>query len=156
MRKRFSRRLAAVAATTVVAAAGVVATGGTASADRNAAQGIIWNDEVLTRGSDLRNGNAQLAMQDDGNLVIYTTSDDWAHRTPVWRTGTVGCGDRAVMQSDGNFVVYGQNNRVCWASNTAQNEIGTNYPVMKLGLGPDGTLRVFSEAPYIIQVWSTR
>ncbi|MFF7727143.1 hypothetical protein [Streptomyces sp. NPDC008001] len=156
MRRRLSRRLAAVAATTMVAAAGVMATAGTASADRNDAQGVIWNNETLTKGSDLRNGNAQLTLQDDGNLVVYTTGDNWAHRTPVWHTDTARCGDRAVMQSDGNFVVYGRDNRVCWNSHTAQNELGTNYPVMKLGLFPDGTLRVFSEAPYIIQVWSSR
>lgn len=156
MRSRLSRRLATVAATTVVAAAAVMATGGTASADRNDAQGVIWNNEALTKGSDIRNGNAQLTMQDDGNVVLYTTSDNWAHRTPIWQTGTVRCGERAVMQSDGNFVVYGQDNRVCWASHTAQDEIGTNYPVMKLGLFSDGTLRVFSEAPYVIQVWSSR
>lgn len=155
MRSRLSRRLAAVAATTMAAAA-VMATGGTASAERNNAQGVIWNNEVLTKGSEIRNGNALLTLQDDGNLVIYTTGDDWAHRAPVWNAGTVGCGDRAVMQSDGNFVVYGRDGRVCWASRTAQDELGTSYPVMKLGLFPDGTLRVFSEAPYIIEVWSSR
>ncbi|MBZ4320520.1 hypothetical protein [Streptomyces huiliensis] len=155
-RARRAHRLAAVAATAVIAATGVLAAGGPASADRNTAQGIIWNNEVLPKGSDLANGDARLVMQDDGNLVVYTTADRWAHRTPVWHTDTSGCGDRAVMRSDGDFVVYGRDGRQCWASGTAQRDTGPAYPVRKLALSPDGTLRVFSEAPYFVQVWSSR
>lgn len=156
MRSRLSHRLAAVAATTVVAAAGVLATGGTASAARDDARGVIWNNETLTKGSGLKNDYVQLAMQDDGNLVTYTTDDNWAHRKPTWHTDTAGCGDRAMMQSDGNFVVYGQDNRVCWTSNTERKRLGPDTPELKLGVFTDGTVKVFSEAPYIVPVWSSR
>ncbi|MCC3777476.1 hypothetical protein [Streptomyces sp. UNOB3_S3] len=156
MRRRLSRRLATVAAATVVAAAGVMATGGTASAARDDARGVIWNDETLTKGSSLKNDYVQLVMQDDGNLVTYSTDDNRAHRKPTWHTDTAGCGDRAMMQSDGNFVVYGQGNRVCWTSNTKPNRLVPDSPVLKLGVFTDGTVKVFSEAPYIVPVWSSR
>ncbi|MEU3352481.1 hypothetical protein [Streptomyces sp. NPDC037389] len=156
MRRRLSRRLAAVAATTVVAAAGVMAAGGTASAARDDSRGFIWNNETLTKGSGLKNDYVQLVMQDDGNLVTYTTDDNWAHRTPTWHTDTVGCGDRAMMQSDGNLVVYGQNNRVCWTSDTKRFRPGPDSPELKLGVFADGTVKVFSEAPYFFPVWSNR
>ncbi|MFI1972096.1 hypothetical protein [Streptomyces cinnamoneus] len=156
MRSRLSRRLATVAATTVVAVTAVVATGGTASAARDDVRGLIWNDETLTKGSELKNDYVQLTMQDDGNLVTYTTDDNWAHRKPTWHTDTAGCGDRAMMQSDGNFVVYGRDNRVCWTSDTKRYRPGPDSPELKLGVFTDGTVKVFSEAPYIIPVWSSR
>lgn len=75
-----------------------------------------------------------LVMQNDGNLVLYAPGD-----VPMWaskhgripstlQTGqelVVGQalispegGYRAVMQADGNFVVYGPDRSVRWASNT--------------------------------------
>jgi len=65
------------------------------------------------------NGLAQLYMQDDGNLVLYFRyGSQWLAQ---WATGTQGNpGAYAVMQaSDGNFVVYGPQGNVLWASNTA-------------------------------------
>ena len=35
-----------------------------------------------------------------------------------WSTNTVGRGNRAIMQSDGNFVVYDSANRAVWDSRT--------------------------------------
>ncbi|MBK7863732.1 MAG: peptidoglycan DD-metalloendopeptidase family protein [Archangiaceae bacterium] len=47
-------------------------------------------------------GRFNLLLQSDGNLVLY---QDGA--TPLWASGTVGSGaDTAVMQTDGNFVLY--------------------------------------------------
>ncbi|MFD0008961.1 hypothetical protein ACFVJ4_42315 [Streptomyces sp. NPDC127178] len=52
-----------------------------------------WTEGTLTR----------LIMQYDGNLVMYRKRDNKA----IWSTGTHGHhGAYAVMQTDGNFVVY--------------------------------------------------
>ena len=54
---------------------------------------------------------AYLAMQSDGNLVIYQGS------TPLWATGTWGRGPSfAVIQTDSNFVVYIESGKPTWAS----------------------------------------
>ncbi|HEY4117565.1 MAG TPA: glycoside hydrolase domain-containing protein [Byssovorax sp.] len=56
-------------------------------------------------------------MQGDGNFVLYG-----AHSNPIWASGTNGSsGARLVMQDDGNLVVYGPGNNALWAS-------GTNVP----------------------------
>jgi hypothetical protein len=56
---------------------------------------------------------AQLAMQGDGNLVLYTPS-----YTPLWAAGVSGFpGAYAVLQDDGNLVIYQGSNPV-WASYT--------------------------------------
>ncbi|ROP49814.1 MULTISPECIES: hypothetical protein [unclassified Rathayibacter] len=49
-----------------------------------------------------------------------------------WSTGTSGVGNRLVMQTDGNAVVYGDGESVKWASGTAGN------PGAELYLGGDG------------------
>jgi hypothetical protein len=56
-----------------------------------------------------------LAMQTDGNLVMYNTSG-----TAVWWTGTGGQGPSTLyQQDDGNFVVYrNSNGGFTWGSNT--------------------------------------
>jgi hypothetical protein len=74
--------------------------------------------EFLRRGTanttlTSRNGAYRLAMQDDGNLVAYHGSH------AIWATNTVGTdGDKAIMQVDGNFVLYHVDGRPLWASST--------------------------------------
>jgi hypothetical protein len=63
---------------------------------------------------------AYLIFQTGGNLVIYPASGS------PWATGTDGNGgDFAVVQNDGNFVVYrrggGNGDGAIWASNTRYN-----------------------------------
>jgi len=59
------------------------------------------------------NGEYELIMQNDGNLVLYHRSTNRAK----WSTRTTGQSvAAAVMQSDGNFVFYGYNNEVRWSS----------------------------------------
>jgi subtilase family serine protease len=59
--------------------------------------------------------NHELAMQSDGNLVLYNTTNGMA----VWSSGTYGNpGAYAVVQSDGNFVVYSAGGKALWASST--------------------------------------
>ena len=53
-------------------------------------------------------------MQSDGNFVLYDT-----HRAPLWSSGTAGHpGSTAVVQTDGNFVVY-DSGKALWDSHTA-------------------------------------
>jgi hypothetical protein len=66
-------------------------------------------------------GRFQLTLQTDGNLVLY----QWVNGntpTAIWWTGTTTAqqqGAIAVMQADGNFVVYDNMGAPRWASNTA-------------------------------------
>ncbi len=54
-----------------------------------------------------------LSMQSDGNLVLYSDAG------PEWASDTVDDQPNvAVMQDDGNFVVYGPDNCPRWASGT--------------------------------------
>ena len=88
-----------------------------------------------------------LVLHSDGNLVLYGINDGafvWANREPdspeklysiganqdyasvIWATDTDGSGaDQAVMQSDGNLVLYrGENlpDNAVWSSNTFGND----------------------------------
>ena len=54
-------------------------------------------------------------MQGDGNLVEYQGA------SVVWASGTSGSGARAVMQDDGNLVIYDGGNTALWASDTSGN-----------------------------------
>lgn len=59
-------------------------------------------------------GGVRLAMQTDGNLVMYDATN-----YPVWHTNTRGSGaDHLDMQSDGNVVLYTKSNGVPWQTNT--------------------------------------
>ena len=70
----------------------------------------------LAGGTTLDSGNLSLAMQTDGNLVMYRAG------TPLWNSGTAGrscaAGCQAAFQGDGNLVLY-QNGSAYWASNTS-------------------------------------
>ena len=57
-----------------------------------------------------------LAMQADGNCVLYLS--DGIQSVPVWHTNTSGAGIemRLALQDDGNLVMYGT--RAFWSTNT--------------------------------------
>jgi len=56
---------------------------------------------------------AYLVMQTDGNLVLYSTDG-----RPIWASGTAGKGPSSLdMQTDGNLVIYA-NGRATWSSGT--------------------------------------
>ncbi len=79
----------------------------------------IKNGERLLIGKWLtsKNKNYELAMQNDGNLVLYDLR--YAKITPIWSSGTVGkhvIG--VVMQADGNLVIYNINQQPIWSSQT--------------------------------------
>ncbi|MFE6403500.1 NBR1-Ig-like domain-containing protein [Streptomyces alboflavus] len=64
------------------------------------------------------NGRIRLVMQGDGNLVLHRTDDG----VPLWASDTWQQPvTRAVMQHDGNFVLYSEENKPYWATDTDGN-----------------------------------
>ena len=103
------------------------------------ANGTLLKDDYLLSPS----GRYQLVLQDDGNLVIYDLN---AGHKAVWSSGTNGRAvNFAVMQTDGNFVIYGFPGPV-WATGT--NGKGNCFITMQ----DDGNLVIYEvNAP----VWAT-
>lgn len=75
--------------------------------------------DTLEAGADLAvgqelssaNGRHRLAMQQDGNLVLYSEG------SPVWATDTAGRGAvRAEMRADGNLVLADGAGQAIWAA----------------------------------------
>lgn len=93
-------------------------------------------DESLLPGQHLSsaNGQYQLELQHDGNLVLYRMSDG----TAVWSTGTGAAPGQLVMQMDGNLVLYDAGGSAVWASGTV------NYPGAVLEMQNDGNLVIYS------------
>ncbi|MFD5918552.1 hypothetical protein ACFVYP_34760 [Kitasatospora sp. NPDC058201] len=62
------------------------------------------------------NGRIMLAMQGDGNVVLYRDT------TPIWvARGAMPKGNILAMQGDGNLVVYAADNTPLWWSGTGGN-----------------------------------
>jgi hypothetical protein len=75
----------------------------------------VGNNTALWASNTFGKGGVKLIMQNDGNLVLYTASNQ-----PVWASNTAGKGTSfARMQDDGNFVVYIQGSPT-FATNTQQ------------------------------------
>lgn len=104
-------------------------------------QSILWANAFtfsagnlsLPQGASVNLGPTVLAMQSDGNLVMYQGS------TPLWYSGSGGhnCGTnqcQAAFQGDGNFVVY-DGSTALWDSGTPGN--------------PWAQLVLTSTAPYV-------
>jgi hypothetical protein len=115
-----------------------------ASASDPATNTLTSTNQELLPGQFLTEGNYELVMQTDGNLVLYLESQGEV----LWASQTEGIGGAyAVMQSDGNFVVYSTAGRALWASGT-NGDVGD-----ELVLQPDGNLVVYgSNGP---PLWST-
>jgi hypothetical protein len=65
--------------------------------------------------------NAVLQMQTDGNLVDYTY-DYQGYRSALWASNTAGVsGAYAIMQADGNFVVFDANHNGRWQTGYSNN-----------------------------------
>jgi outer membrane protein assembly factor BamB len=98
------------------------------------------------------NGRARLAMQSDGNLVLYRTDTGAA----LWSTGTAGKPvTHALMQTDGNFVLYNSNNSVAyWNAGTF------GHPGASLQLQDDANLAILNQNGTLLwqtntaQLWS--
>jgi hypothetical protein len=101
---------------------------------RQPGAGLLAMGVQLLEGQRLVSANALyvLCMQSDGNLVEYTAG------RPLWWTGSAGNGgDHAVMQSDGNFVVYASTGHVLWSSGT-----GGRSGAFTLALADGGSLEI--------------
>lgn len=87
-------------------------------------------------------GRFQLAMQTDGNLVVYGPSG------PLWSSSTYGTGSNnmAVMQADGNFVIYTQAGVPVWSSQTGSN-------CARISMQTDGNLVIYDLS--LKPIWAT-
>ncbi|MCI4590389.1 hypothetical protein MOK15_15540 [Sphingobium sp. BYY-5] len=102
---------------------------------RNVIKNLQVNQFILSP-----DGRFKLAMQGDGNLVLYFGSQ------ALWvAPGTYGAGNQAYFQNDGNFVVYGPSGPL-WAA-------GVNSPGAELYLQDDGNLVIYSL--YGVPLWHT-
>lgn len=91
------------------------------------------------------NGHCRLAMQADGNLVLY-----WEGR-PLWASNTAKHpGAVLAMQGDGNLVVY-EGNRPIWSSGTDRGGNALYY----LSLQDNGNVTIYSPARKPIWVTNT-
>ncbi|MGW8504298.1 hypothetical protein [Streptomyces sp. CLCI03] len=121
MHKRLTGRAALTTLLAAAALAGAVAPAATAApAAEPVACDLPYNDPLSVRyldtGKRLEPGQSlvssrkttALVMQADGNLVLYVQDPSGTGtRHPLWNSGTYGNpGAYALMQEDGNFVVY--------------------------------------------------
>ena len=105
--------------------------------------GAIQSGHGLGPGTSAHScdGRFSLAMQNDGNLVVYS------YGVPLWATGTNGGGgDVAVMQADGNFVEYSTTSVPLFASGTNGHSGAT------LSLQDDGNVVVYAAGKAL---WAT-
>ena len=105
--------------------------------------GVLAAGESLSVGGTLGScdGRFHLALQGDGNLVLYQDV------TPLWSTGTSGTtGQLAAMQTDGNFVLYDAADAPLFAS-------GTQATGAALVLQDDGNQVVYG--PGGVPLWDT-
>ena len=80
-------------------------------------------------------GQFGLTYQTDGNLVLTDTLTG----RPTWLSNTSGvAAGVAILQSDGNLVIYSATGRVAWNSGTS------GYEDARLVLQDDGNLVIYS------------
>lgn len=92
-------------------------------------QGLIPGAQLVSS-----NGRYVLALQDDGNLVIYGQSG------ALWSSGTyANPSAHLVLQGDGNMVIYGPTAQVYWNS-------GTSASNPTLVMQTDGNLVLYTSA----------
>ncbi|MFI8219996.1 hypothetical protein [Streptomyces sp. NPDC085932] len=90
--------------------------------------GVIDGGTTLKAGWQYQANLTRLVMQSDGNLVMYRLRDNKA----IWASRTHGNpGAYAVMQKDGNFVIYDASNRFLWHTNTYGHESTGAWAVMQ-------------------------
>lgn len=100
--------------------------------------------EMLDPSIESANGLYTLIYQSDGNLVLYPNGSTNA----LWASGTNGSSrGSAIMQTDGNFVVYDQSGNAVFAAGTAGN------PGSRLVLQNDGNFVIY--APDGTALWAT-
>jgi len=106
-------------------------------------QGLLPVGFTLKKGQIINtfNGQYNLQMQEDGNLVLYQGIYQ------RWSSGTVNSGACSfIAQGDGNLVLYKENGQPVWDSRT------TGRPGARLALQEDGNLVLYHSGSAI---WST-
>ncbi|MFI9509661.1 right-handed parallel beta-helix repeat-containing protein [Nocardia sp. NPDC052566] len=96
--------------------------------------GVVRADEGFAPGQSLSScdGRFTLALQNDGNLVLSQSGN------PIWGTATNGRGSVvAIMQRDGNFVIYNAAGESVWST-------GTNPNGSILAVQNDGNVVVYT------------
>jgi len=136
----------------VAAAVGIALMPSIASANTIIRSGNSPSDTIAAGQSveSSPNSGTFLSMQNtDGNLVLYARSGIGAAAKDIalWATNTNQPGSRAVMQTDGNFVVYNSANVALWQSHTYGN------PGAYLDIQDDGNLVVYNSANQ--PIWRT-
>jgi hypothetical protein len=107
-------------------------------------QGLLASTDQATLPSC--SGPYSLALQPNGNVAMIQTGVG-----PIWASNTAGVlGGNAVMQGDGNFVLYRGYNRntPLWATNTY------GQPDAFLRVQSDGNLVVYNSS--IVPIWSSK
>jgi hypothetical protein len=108
--------------------------------------------EGITRGSYLTSwdGRFELILDAGGNLVWYPLPIVPGPRdNHLWRSNTAGSDAQlAIMQGDGNFVIYDSRNRPLWATGTNGN------PGAYLALQNDGNLVIYA-ADNVTVLWTS-
>ena len=108
--------------------------------------GTLQQGMELTAGQSLWScdGHYQLAMQTDGNFVLYEGG------TPLWSSNTAGTGSTnfAIMQDDANLVVYTSASVAVWSSGTGGR--GCGY---YLAVQTDGNVVIYTTGGTAI--WDT-
>jgi hypothetical protein len=97
--------------------------------------GTLPANHKLAAGQSLAscNGDYTLTMQGDGNLVLS------AGGSALWASNTAGsAADEAIMQGDGNLVLYTSSGSAAWSSGTAGND-GADLVVQN-----DGNVVIYS------------
>jgi hypothetical protein len=112
MRTTMLRRLG-VALLGAAAVAAAVAPAATAATPRAAGYpappAYLPSGQQLLPGAQLTQAETTLVMQGDGNMVLYLVRTDGQFGPPLWSSNTSGNpGAYALMQHDGNLVVYRQ------------------------------------------------
>ena len=84
------------------------------SASASAGQATLMPGDVLSGGQSLIDGPYTMAMQTDGNFVLYANGNQ-----ALWQSHTYNNpGSDVVMQTDGNLVVYSHGGQALWQSGT--------------------------------------
>lgn len=102
----------------------------------------------------------EIGYSTDGNYYLAggnaSAEDNWSVSgsyvgetvTQIWQSKTAGhAGARAVLQADGNFVIYSASNAVLWASNTA------GHPGSTLAIQNDGNVVLYHSSRAL---WATK
>lgn len=106
--------------------------------------GILQPNSTLYVGGSCvsPDGRFHLDVQKDGNVVLYRFNEK------IWSAGTAGSSATALrMQTDGNFVLYGDSGGPLWSSNTAGN------PGAQVRVQNDGNMVIYAVNQRVI--WAT-